>query len=126
EVWAEGELLVHDGDGEVAGDVWVGRVNPSVIELDFAFVRDVNAGENLSERAFARAVFADERMATAAVDGETYAIKRQHAGEAFGDLVEDEERHGCRGKRRKARKLAGLRLWSGQDSFVFRVRNLFP
>ncbi len=44
----------------MAGDERVGRVNPSVIELDFAFVRDVNAGENLSERAFARAVFADD------------------------------------------------------------------
>src|SRR5881396_1815730 len=59
-------------------------------------------------------------MAAAAVDGEAYAIERQHAGEAFGDLVEDEEGH-CPRKTRKARKLAGHGLWSGQDSLVLNL-----
>ena len=84
---------MHHGDAELTGHERVGRMNQPSIELDFAFVRGVNAGENLSERAFARAVFADERMATAVVDGEAHAIKRQHAGEAFGDLPEGEEGH---------------------------------
>ena len=93
EVWTEGEFLMDHGDAELAGHERVGRMNPPSVELDFAFVRGVNAGENLSERAFARAVFADERMATALFDGEAYTIERHHAGEAFGNILEEEKGH---------------------------------
>jgi hypothetical protein len=84
---------MHHGDAELTGHERVGWMNQPSIELEFAFVRGVNAGENLSEGAFARAVFADERMATGVFDGEAYAIERQHAGEAFGDSLEDEKGH---------------------------------
>ena len=89
---------MHHRDAELSGHERVGRVNRLSIELDFAFVGGVNAGENLAERAFARAVFTNERMATTVVDGEADVIERQHAGESLRDLVEGEEGH--------------LRLWT--------------
>src|SRR5205809_2746337 len=99
---------MHHGHAELAGYERVGRMNRPSIEMDFAFVRSVNAGENLSERAFARAVFADERMASSVVDGKAYVIERQHAGEAFGNILEDEKGHFrfCPRKTRKERKLS--------------------
>ena len=61
--------------------------------MDFAFVRRVNAGKNPAERAFARAVLADERVAIAALNVKAYTVQREHAGEAFGNVFEGEKRH---------------------------------
>src|SRR2546425_9173612 len=105
---------MHHGDAKLAGHERVGRLNPPAIELNFAFVRGVNAGENLSECAFARAVFANEGMATAVVDVEADTIKRQHAGEAFGDLAEGEEGHLMPTKReRHETSLPPALVWPG-------------
>ena len=93
QVRTEREFLVHYGDAKLTGDQWIGRVNQFAVEMDFAFVRRVNAGKNPAEGAFARAVLADERVATAALNTKAYTVQREHAGEAFGNVFEDEKRH---------------------------------
>jgi hypothetical protein len=53
-----------------------------------AGIGGVNAGEDFPEGAFAGAVFTDERVAGAALDGEGDAVEREDAREALGDLAE--------------------------------------
>src|SRR5205823_7690444 len=54
---------------------------------------DLDAGQDFSQRALARAVLANERVATAAVNFKTDAVERQDAGEMFGDVFEGEKGH---------------------------------
>jgi len=68
-----------------------GCIDGAAFKLNFAFVRGVNARENFTKGAFARAVFADERVATAAFDFKTHRIQREDAGETFGDVLKSEE-----------------------------------
>ena len=51
----------------VASGQRVGCVNRLAVELDFAFVGHIHAGQDLAEGAFACAVLADQRMTTAAL-----------------------------------------------------------
>jgi len=50
-------------------------------ELDRSAVLGVDSGQNLHQRAFARAVFADQRKHLARVERQVYAVERMHAGE---------------------------------------------
>ena len=94
EVGAEGEFLVHHRDAEGASGARRGGADYFPVEEEVAGVRLVNAGEDFTEGAFARAVFADEGVARAAFNGDADAVQREDAGEASGDVAELEEGHG--------------------------------
>jgi len=93
EVRTEREFLVHYGDAKLTGDQWIGRVNQFAVQMDFAFVRRVNAGKNPAERAFARSILTDERMATGVFDLEANAVQGEHTREPLGNVLEGKEGH---------------------------------
>ena len=84
---------MHHGDAQLAGRERMGGVNPFAVEMDFSFLRGIDAGEDFAERAFARPVLADKRVATAALDFEADAVQRQHSGKAFADVFESQKGH---------------------------------
>jgi hypothetical protein len=98
QVGAEREFLMHHGDAEFAGHQRSRRMDDLAVEADLAAVGGVHAGEDFAERALARAVLADERVAGAALHSEAHPVEREHAGEALGDAVELEEGHGKEGR----------------------------
>ena len=71
----------------------LGFVNRTGLSIDdqFAFVGRVDAGQNLPERAFARAVLAAERVARATRHIKAHVPQRLHAGKAFADSLELDE-----------------------------------
>jgi len=93
EVRTEREFLVHYGDAKPTGDQWIGRVNQFAVQMDFAFVRRANAGKNPAERAFARSILADERMATGVFDFKANAVQSEHTREPLGNVLEGKKGH---------------------------------
>ena len=74
------ELLIDDGDARlprVVRRVKCGRVS---VDQDFAFVRAVRAAEHFHQRAFSRAVFAEQRQHFARAQRKTHAAQRLDAG----------------------------------------------
>ena len=84
---------MHHRDAKLARRQWVGWTNHFALEVNLPGVGGANAGEDFAERAFARAVLADERVAPAAIDFKAHAIEREHAGKTLGDLIEREKGH---------------------------------
>ena len=81
------------GDAQLAGDERIGGMNSIAREVDFTFVGCADSRENFTKRALARAVLADQRVATAALDIDAHAVERQHAWETLGDFMEGKEAH---------------------------------
>ena len=67
-VRAKGEFLVNHGDAKTARPEWLGRVDRLAVQKNLTGVGGVNTGQNFSERGFAGPIFANERVAMAAVD----------------------------------------------------------
>ena len=98
----EVDLLI---DGRDAAGFGVGRRtrgDASALEGDFAGVGGVDAGEDLDERGFAGAVFAEERVDFAGADGEVDGVEGDDAGETFPDAAGGEEGSGGVGHRGKS------------------------
>ena len=53
------------------------------VEAQLALVRMIDASDNLDQRRFAGAVFAEQRVDRAAAHRQRYILQRQHAGEGF-------------------------------------------
>src|SRR5215218_336429 len=65
-----------------------GEIDPAAEHLDMPFVRPVDPGEYLSQRALACAVLAAQRVAGTGGDGEAHTLEREDSGKALGDVVE--------------------------------------
>ena len=76
EIGAEREFLVDHRDAELAGGERRSGRDCAALEQNLAGIRRVNAGKNFPERALAGAVFTDERVARAALDGERNLVER--------------------------------------------------
>lgn len=96
-IGTKGKFLVNHRDAETAGGERVGRMNDSAIEMDFARVSGVNAGEDFAKGTFARAVFAHQRVTLAALDLERNIVEGEDAGETFGDVFEFQKWHAVKG-----------------------------
>ncbi len=57
------------------------------VDADFSVVLGVNAAEDVDERGFSRAVFADQREHFARLEVQAHAAQRVHAGKALMDIV---------------------------------------
>ncbi len=55
------------------------------VEPQFAIIRTIDASDNLDQRRFAGAVFAEQRVDRAAAHRQRYVLQRQHAGEGFSN-----------------------------------------
>ena len=75
------------------GDGKVGRARHDVLPLPphVALGRRVDAGHDLDERRFPRAVLAEKRVDLAASDVEIHVIERERAGELLDDASKLQE-----------------------------------
>ncbi len=81
------------GDAEFARCERIEREDRLSIQKNLSRVRDINARENLAERAFAGAIFTDQGVASAAFDFEAHVVQREDTGKPFRDAFEDDEGH---------------------------------
>src|SRR4029453_14163072 len=91
-VLAEGELLVDHADPGLERVAGVLEAERAAVEQHLARVGGMDAGEQLAERALARAVLATERVAGAGVHVEADALEGDHAREALADALEADQR----------------------------------
>jgi hypothetical protein len=91
----EVDLLVDGGDPGVLGGEWGGERHRLALIGEFAFVRVVDAGENLDQRRFAGAVLTDKRVHLARAGREGDLLQRRDAGESLGQSTDGEDFSGC-------------------------------
>src|SRR5215831_10823450 len=84
QVRREAQFLMHEADAERLGFRRVLRIDLSPVEDNLAAVLPHDSGENLHQRGFARAVFANQRMNLAAPRREVHPRERPRAGEGLG------------------------------------------
>ena len=92
EVVGEIQFLVDQGDAELFGGADGIDAGGSAVDKDLAGIRLLHAAENFHQRAFARAVLADDGDDFAPPDGQIDPIERGHAGEGFADLSRFQQR----------------------------------
>src|SRR5260370_26705518 len=75
------------------------RVKPptDTFNLKNSFIRTMNARQNFSQRAFARAVLAHERVATAGQHIETDVLERDRSRKSFADAASTNDGNGSFG-----------------------------
>ena len=117
---AEGKFLMHHGDAQLPRGKRRGRVDGLAIDEDFAVVSGVNARENFAERALARAVFANERVARAAFNFKADTVQGMNAGEAFRNVFECEIGHARCGLRGCA---SGI-MWESEPAGAIRGKTV--
>ena len=79
------QLLVNHGDAAAAGVQRIRGGKRTAIEFDLPGVGNVSAAQNFHERAFAGAVFADERVNFARADFKGNILERARGAEALLD-----------------------------------------
>src|SRR4030095_12600897 len=83
QVRREAQFLMHEADAERLGLRRVLRIDLPPVEDYLAAVLPRDSGEDLHQRGFARAVFADQRMNLAAPRREVHPGERPRAGEGL-------------------------------------------
>ena len=91
EVGEEGKVLVNDLDALTDG---VDRMEVLVVlavDGDRARIARIDAGDDLDQRGFAAAVFADQAVDLARLDAQIDVLQRVHAGKGFVDTGETQK-----------------------------------
>ena len=81
------QFLMNDADAERLRLARARTVDRLAVEEDFAGIRLIDAGEDLHQRRLAGAVLAHQRMHFAAIEIESRAAQRMHAGKALLDAA---------------------------------------
>src|SRR5581483_435570 len=105
----ETEVLVDHEDAGVDRVARRREVDRPAVEPQLAFVRPVETGDDVRERALARAVLAEQRVHLPDRRGEVDVVVREHAGEPLREPPQLERRSGSGGGAR------GLPLPCGLD-----------
>ena len=117
-VGGEGEFLIDRDNAGALGVVGRREGDRLAIELDFARVRAVRAGQNLEQRRLAGAVLAKQGVDLGVADFEMDVLERKHAGEALADPGHLEDRAVRRaasgGRRRRRAGHSGATRWRGR------------
>ena len=83
----EHEVLVHHADAALDGRLRAEVLDAPAFDVDLAVCRCVDAVEDVHERGFARAVFADEREHLALFYFKRHVVVCEHAGEFHRDVL---------------------------------------
>ena len=78
------QLLIHAGDARGGGFVGVLKNLSLPVDIDLALIRHVDAGEDLDQRGFARAVLTDQSVDLARLHGQLHVVQGYDAGKPFG------------------------------------------
>ena len=81
------EFLMHHADAERDRVFRAAEAHRFAIDQNFSGVHRVEAVENLHQRAFAGAVFAEQRVNFARLNRQIDVVVREHAGEALYDVL---------------------------------------
>ena len=81
------QLLIDGGDVQRLGVLGGVDLHLLPVEQDLALVLGVSAGEDLHQRRFARAVFAQQRVDLALAHRQVHVVQRQHAREPLHDAA---------------------------------------
>jgi hypothetical protein len=96
------QLLMDDADAERLRRARLGDLHRAAVDPDLAAVLLIDAGEDLHQRRFARAVLAHQRMHFAGAQVEAAVVEREHAGKALADAAQRDQR----------RRVVGVRVCS--------------
>ena len=115
----EVELLMNDRDPRPLGVLHASELHRRACDPDEFVVLDVNAGEDLHQRAFAGAVLANQRVNLAGLEVEVDIDQGSDPAERFGDArgFEDDAVASAR-LLADARSRRGARLGRGVSSFM--------
>jgi hypothetical protein len=92
------QLLVDDAHAGGFGVAGAGEANRLALQDQLAFIVGEHAGEDLHQRALARAVFAADGVQLAGRDVDGHLGQSLHAGEGLGDASEGDDGGGHRGR----------------------------
>ncbi len=84
----QGKLLKNTDDAGVVGLDGVGEAHRCIAQKDVSGIGLDDAGDNLDERAFARAVFAEDGVDRARRTAKVYAVECGYAAVALGDAAQ--------------------------------------
>ena len=84
----DGQLLVDNADAGLFRCDGAWKVHAFSVQKNFASVRLVDAGQDVHQRAFARAVFAEQRMHLSALKLEIHAIQRLDARKLLCNVLQ--------------------------------------
>ena len=87
----QAELLIYRGDAGAVRLARGGEGDTPPIQVDFARIRLINAGDNLDHRGFVGAILADKRMHFAAPHFKMRVLQRVHAGEILVDVPQRQQ-----------------------------------
>ncbi len=90
EVGGDAQLLMDHGDAGRMGVAGRSETGLSPVQHETAGIFRMHAGDDLHQRAFSRAVFADETMDLAGEQRKIDPTKRFDTAEGFGDLEQFE------------------------------------
>nr|GEX37623.1 hypothetical protein [Tanacetum cinerariifolium] len=110
---AHAEFLKDNPDARRDGLVVRREMLLGAIDQNAALVLMLDAGKDLHQRRFARAVFAEQRVYLATLDLQVDRLERLHAGVAFTDVFQLQ-------KAAHAHLVAALALRSPEESDVYR------
>ena len=80
------EFLMHHADAESDRVLGAAEAHPFAIDQNFSGVHRMEAVENLHQGAFARAIFAEQRVNFARLNRQIDVVVREHARKAFYDV----------------------------------------
>jgi len=92
-VGTERQLLMDQRDPQPLGNSRVGRLYLLSFDLDYPLVGRIDAGNDFSKGAFARAVLAHDGMHRGLFEFNRDIVERAHSGESFRDVFYGQESH---------------------------------
>src|SRR6185369_9322449 len=94
QLWNQHQLLMNDVDPELVSLMRSFDFDRLALPKNLAPVSFIESGDDLHERRFTRAVFADQRVDLAGPHFEAHVVKHGDAGKRLGDVRHSQERLG--------------------------------
>ena len=79
---------MHNADASLFRGNGIGKVHALPVQKDLALVRLIDTGQDLHQRRFSCAVFAQKRMDLAALELEIHPVQRLDARELFCNVLQ--------------------------------------
>src|SRR6266404_3063756 len=118
----QADVLEGPADAELGDLVGAAALHHGVPEADDAFLRHVDAGEDVEEGGLARSVGPDDRGDVPFLEGEVHRVERGQAAEPLAHPAGLQQRHQRSSSSSRWRRLAGRMPWGRKIIIRTRMR----